>query len=487
MPSPIIILGLGYAVLFAGTAFSAVPELHINHRAFADALTNALYSKENECTSAWGVSLAFSLVYPTSVGDSEQEIRNVLGYPSTGSNKLQLVWNDTSTRMEASYQGECLYGYENECEVEEPTLEIANSVWFHNEFELEQTYVALVESFAEQIDFSDDGAGEIVNEWVNASTRGLIDSILPDGPIDGYLVAVNSIYLKAQWDGDPFRLEMTTTDTFYTSVTQATTATASTAHFMHAVLNDAGYSSVAVPGFQILRLVFFTGDLSMIVALPTNENSGVATSVGILSALSSLNRTRVALALPRFQFESEYKESLMSALQALGMTAPFIGNMCPFSNSFCVQITEIIQKTFIDLNEDGIEAAAATAITLGKGAPPVTTPILMVVDHPFQFFVYDAVEEMVIFEGRVGNPGIVEGAAEPQLQASHSDDDFWMTYFGDQPARDIEDVDAQGGTEETTSNSSSDSEMSSGTSLAVASSILRAFVQLLCSGYMMLL
>lgn len=61
---------------------------------------------------------------------------------------------------------------------------------------------------------------------------------------------------------------------------------------------------------------------------------------------------------------------------------------------------------------------------------PTDTPVLFLADHPFQFFIYDENEQVVIFEGRVGNPGIVEGAATPQLMARHEDADFWAANFG---------------------------------------------------------
>ena len=211
------------------------------------------------------------------------------------------------------------------------------------------------------------------------------------------------------------------------------TEVASTMHFMHHVIDFVSYSHEAVPGFQVMMLRF-TGALSMIFALPTSESSGDVASATILEALPQLALARMAVALPKFQFESEYKNNLKAALQAIGLTAPFDGGLCIYASGGCALIDKIIQKTFINLNEDGVEAAAVTAIILVSGLPPPETPILFMADHPFQFFIYDSTEELVIFEGRVGNPSVADDAPVPQLQASHSESGFWQTYFGvDEP------------------------------------------------------
>ena len=92
-------------------------------------------------------------------------------------------------------------------------------------------------------------------------------------------------------------------------------------------------------------------------------------------------------------------------------------------------IDKVIQKTVIDVNEEGVEAAAVTAIFISESSaaldPP--DPILMMMDHPFQFFIYDSSEDLVLFEGRLGMPEVP--ATAPLLSMSHSEEDFWMSNF----------------------------------------------------------
>jgi serpin B len=349
------------------------------------------------------------------------------------------VWNETASRIDASYEGICRRpGSNGECfEEVEPSLEIANSVWVDDESQLNPEYEDIVQQQLVQIHFADESAGSTINDWVNASTRGLIDSIVDNGPLNGVsLIAINSIYLKATWMKQ-FRKATTTKDLFFSSPSRPST-TVSDAHFMHQVSNFQ-YSHTAIPGYQVLQLPFI-GALSMLVVLPlTEESYGESTilvsSTDLIEALPQLETTRVAIALPKFKFSSTYQDDLKESLQSIGLISPFIGGLCIFVHDCSLYLNTIIQKTFIDVNEEGVEAAAVTMLMMRLSAPQnieePPDPVLFLADHPFQFFIYDSKEEVMLFEGRVGNPGIPQGAPEPELKKSHgSHSDFWQTIFG---------------------------------------------------------
>jgi len=200
-----------------------------------------------------------------------------------------------------------------------------------------------------------------------------------------------------------------------------------------------GYSHDALPGYQVIDLPFDNSQMSMIFVLPKADGAESVTSTDVISASSSLQNTRVALSLPKFKFESKYEDELKDALFQLGIVAPFTegsGALCGIfeDTEGCENliIDKVIQKTVIDVNEEGVEAAAVTmvGVSLTSVGPPPEDPVLMTLNHPFQFFIYDKDEELTLFEGRVGNPGLPED--EPQvelLDASHSDSDFWPDNF----------------------------------------------------------
>ena len=430
----------GFALL--ATASSVASLDPVVHRTFADDLTAKLYTNKNECSSALGVSMAFSLIYPGCTGDGIMQIRDTLGYPSASdtnnNNNMQLVWKDTTKRMLDKSDGQCVDGeWEGVCNSHAPLLQIANSIWFHNVNALHPDYEAVVGTFAKQIDLGADESPLIVNEWVKDSTNGLIDSIVdPSRPVYPpiELVEINSIYLKASW-AKPFHEPKTNLDSFYTS--QSRSDEVSKAHFMNGVLNNVAYSHEAIEGYQIVQLPFASSQMSMIFVLPLSDDAGSVASNELLSVLDNLETTRVALSIPKFKFETTYDDSLMEAVKQAGIVAPFSGgSLCGLfaDDNTCsaLFIQKIIQKTVIDVNELGVEAAAVTAIMVGRGAPPIfdEEPQLMVCDHPFQFFIYDKSEDLVLFEGRVGAPEVPEVKPEVALLDSmHSDGDFWSNEF----------------------------------------------------------
>jgi len=400
------------------TTFTIGPsELPLSHADFADSLTSVLYEDENDCTSALGVSMAFSLIYPGSTGESKKQIQTVFGYPQ---DKMTLVWDDTVSRLEDSYQGTR----------HEPLLEIAFSVWLDDGETLAKDYALVLGDYARQIDFGSENSPLILNEWVNNNSNGLIESIVQEGkPLgaDGTrLLALNSIYLKAAWTNQ-FEKRYTSTDSFYSSVTRETIV--STAHFMHGVMKSVPYSHDVIPGYQIVKFPFAASEMFMIFVLPTQEDSRSLSSSEVLEAVGKLKNTPLAVTLPKFKFEKTYEDSMVEALQEVGVVKPFVGDLCDIFGQCDIFINKVIQKTFIDVNEKGVEAAAVTLSAMGMSIPrPPKEPVLMTMDHPFQFFIHDKGENLVLFEGRVGGPRISKGSEAP-LSSSHSESDFWLNNF----------------------------------------------------------
>jgi len=150
----------------------------------------------------------------------------------------------------------------------------------------------------------------------------------------------------------------------------------------------------------------------MLIVLPTTDGARIVKSTDLIGALDKLESSRVALSLPKFNFESTYENDLTEALIALGLGSLFKAENESFcgllQNSSCLVISLVIQKTSIAVDEKGVEAAATTAVKMNGMSFDPTPPILMRVDHPFQFFIYDEKEELMLFEGRLGLPKVPE-------------------------------------------------------------------------------
>jgi len=202
-----------------------------------------------------------------------------------------------------------------------------------------------------------------------------------------------------------------------------------------------------LPGYQLLRLAFAgTDTLSMVFVLPLADGNPAVAATQLIPALGNLATTSVAVALPKFRFESEYSDSLLKALKASGLVAPFSGGLCVEQDSCDNFVDYVIQKTLMDVNEMGIEAAAVTAVAVGRGRPAEdedeSPPVLFMADHPTQFFVVESNnnnnadgsnEPLILFEGRVGSPAVAQDAPAVVFEALHSDADFWITNFGAEP------------------------------------------------------
>ena len=341
-------------------------DLESSQVAFGDTLTGFLYEDDtkNQCSSTLGVSMMMSLLYPAMSPAARSEARDVFGYPED----IPLVWADTTDKINSSYEGD------NSCPGC-PLVSIANSVWVQENIAVDSDYASILGDLQNSIDFRGDTAGNTVNQWVEQATRGKITSIVgtcsiikdegfsltdvsvDDGPLPSsvVLIALNTIYLNASWR-KPFESFRTSQDAFYDidrSVVQR-----SDALFMHEV-GYFSYSGTVVPDYQIIQLPFSDDTLSMILAVPKVRNAAMTTGTSIIASLPQLERTRVALGMPKFEFETLYSDNLKAAMYSAGVDLPFAGgHLCIFENDCSPGLDIVLQKTFISVDEDGVSACA---------------------------------------------------------------------------------------------------------------------------------
>mmetsp|Transcript_16357 Transcript_16357/g.24754 ORF Transcript_16357/g.24754 Transcript_16357/m.24754 type:complete len:465 (-) Transcript_16357:168-1562(-) len=432
--------------LFLATISSSSTALKKAQHEFADQITPALYGKENDCSSALGISMAMSLLYPSMIETNQNQLKHVFGYDKETSNELQ--WDTTQQSLTTKYTGKCRNADETpeKCtSSREPWIIIQNSVWAQETLTLESYYETVIGEYLRTMDFESPDAGATINEWVKESTQGLIEGLVRDGSLKPWVMLVmNTIYLKANWQHS-FDSAFTTKDPFYGGVGEA--------NFMHQVTKLPHWYSGE---HQVIEMPFspkFSG-LSMYISLgkdPDNMLTSTSLVKAIQSETSFTSDRRVAVALPKFQFLSTYEgDDLMNALKNLGVTKPFDGGLCIYTDAIggpCSQLIEyMIQKTYIGIDEDGVEAAAVTAISVGTTSfqpPPTDEPLLFMANQPFQFFIYDKDEDVMLFEGMVRNPGTV-GDDDVNVMplvggVSHNDVDYWKNNFpGPNPVKVLE-------------------------------------------------
>jgi serpin B len=166
----------------------------------------------------------------------------------------------------------------------------------------------------------------------------------------------------------------------------------------------------AVDGLQVLELPYVGREISMVVLLPERRD-GLAALEEKLSAenvdrwIGSLGKREVKLALPKFKLTSQFQ--LSTALKALGMTSAFSdrADFSRMSTGERLKISEVLHKAFVDVNEQGTEAAAATAVLIETTAAPIPQePVDFTADHPFVFLLRDNRTGAILFLGRVVDP-----------------------------------------------------------------------------------
>ena len=170
------------------------------------------------------------------------------------------------------------------------------------------------------------------------------------------------------------------------------------------------YRYAAAEGLKLLELPYGKGDLSMLVLLP-DAIEGIADLEAKLTAenlklwLTEMQKHEVEVYLPRFKLDSQF--ALVDILKSMGMTLAFTPTQADFSGMDGKRdlfVAAVIQKAFVEVNEEGTEAAAATAVEGKKEATPIDPPVVFRIDHPFIFLIRDNEVGTILFLGRVVNP-----------------------------------------------------------------------------------
>ena len=276
-------------------------------------------------------------------------------------------------------------------------LDIVNTVWVQAGFPLTPAYDEMMRTgFGAGLRRTDFGDAERARQAINAAvadaTRQKIRDLIGRGQITGdtRLVLTNAIYLKAHWE-TPFEASETMPRAFHRG--DGSTVQAST-------MAQSGQLSYAqAPGYQAVRLPYAGGRLAMTVVVPTGRDSGYPTT------LAAFRPTEVQLWLPKFRFT--WSHELSDALKSMGMRTSFTGDadFSGISTAEPLQVSFVQHQAFVDVNETGTEAAAATATGIAGTALRAPVPGIAVhADHPFYFSITDTQTGLVLFLGHVADP-----------------------------------------------------------------------------------
>ncbi|MGH7644836.1 MAG: serpin family protein [Gemmatimonadales bacterium] len=285
-------------------------------------------------------------------------------------------------------------------------FQIANSIWYRHDFTVEPAFLDVnrtaYDARVEALDFRSPAASRTINDWVKNETNGLIPEIvetpLPDWAL---MYLINAIYFKGDWT-QQFDKRRTAPRPFHL-VDGSITNVAMMTHGA-----EADVRQVWDPAVQVLELPYGGRAYTMTIVMP-RDPAGIDALVRDLTAaqwdgwVAALDSSESEVFLPKFRLTNDLL--LNSTLTALGM-APAFDCDPPETADFTrmtpqqVCITRVKHKTYVDVNEEGTEAAAVTAVEMG----PTSAPLPIVVDRPFLFAVRENLSGTIVFMGVIRNP-----------------------------------------------------------------------------------
>jgi serine protease inhibitor len=281
------------------------------------------------------------------------------------------------------------------------TMQIANSIWYRNTFPVNKPFLDVATSSFDAtvspLDFGDvTGSLAKINGWVDTKTNHRISSILDAIDRNDVMFLINAIYFKAGWRDkfDPAK----TVDAPFHGV--------SGDHSVSLMHRSAQMAYAETPTYQAVDLPYGDSAFTMTVVLPKDGSSVDAVAASLTrdnwnTLTSSFHTSLIDLSLPKMKLE--WEKSLIPELNALGMHAAFANAdftpMSPMGNQ--LYISQVKQKTFVNVDEEGTEAAAVTVV--GVTLTSAELPRTMRVDHPFVFAIRERLTGTILFIGKVVN------------------------------------------------------------------------------------
>ncbi len=346
----------------------------------------------NVVISPYSVSTALSMVYNGAAGKTKSQMHEVLGYDDMSDNAINSQNSDLyKSLMRVNPVSE---------------LTVANALFANKNFKFDQSFVETNQKYfgakLESLDFADASTLEKINGWVNDNTKGKIPTIIDRIPPTAILYLVNAVYFKGMW-----------LDEFVKDQTQQVEFTVAdgTKKQVQMMNRSAKMEYLKGKNFQAVMLPYKDKRLQMCIYLPDQKSDIKAlvtafTAENLKQWNAQFDKKEGHLGLPRFKIE--YKAELSKILKEAGMPCAFEDNCADFKNMTKEPsvISRVLHKTYLEVNEKGTEAAAATAVEMSVTSAPANPepPFEMVCDRPFVVAIRDDKTNAILFLGAIIDP-----------------------------------------------------------------------------------
>jgi serpin B len=329
-------------------------------------------------------------------GQTQSDMEKTLGFEGLSSEQINQTYKDL---------------IQNLLQLDEKVIfEIANSIWYRNTFQVEQDFLDInINYFDSEViraDFNNPQTVNDINQWCSDKTHEKITEIINQIDPMTIMYLINALYFKGSWTYE-FNPEDTEVAPFYLKDGTETSCQMMSYRMEHPYFaND---------DFQAIDLAYGDGDFSMLIILPEYGKS-IDNIMTMMTAenwqvwLSSFKKDSVDLYLPKFKIE--YKNTLKDELTSLGMGIAFSPDEADFTKIMKkdqvymgnLYISDVLHKTYVEVNEEGTEAAAVTAVIVGITSIDPNMPKIMKIERPFILVIYEHQYNTILFMGKIMRP-----------------------------------------------------------------------------------
>lgn len=374
------------------------PVVAANNKFAFDIYSQYKDSDRNIFLSPFSISSALAMTYEGAKGKTATEMQSVFGFPV----------DDTMRRTSYATIFEQLNKGDSKS-----TVSVANALWVDKEYKLHDKYIKVVSDYyggeATNVDFktATDQSRLQINKWVEGKTNNKIIDLIEEGLLlpNTRLILTNAIYFKGSWRNE-FDKDNTKDKDFRLSTEKTIQAPTMSQYGNY-------YKYTEDDDQQVIELPYKGNKLSMTVILPKDgKQSAVEASLSatkISDWEKEMSSQKVNIFIPKFKIETSYK--LSDTLKEMGMPLAFTDD-ADFSGMNAegkddLKIKEVIHKAFVDVGEEGTEAAAATAVIMVEKSVAIDEeekPKIFRADHPFIFMIRDNENGNILFLGRINDP-----------------------------------------------------------------------------------
>ncbi len=343
-------------------------------------------SPQNVVISPFSASVALGMAYAGANGATATDMRSVLGWGDRSRDEIMSAYRELPallTGLDAAV-----------------TVQSANAMWVRDQFTIQPQYVTDMRTFfGADVRSGDFGPATVadMNSWASEKTNGLIPTVVDQLSDEMVVMLMNALYFKGSWrtQFDPARTQ-----------SQRFTQSNGTALQVPMMRRTGDMLYASFDGAQWAELSYGNTAYVMTLVLPDSATSvqswlASSTAASLATGFASLSGQSVELSLPRFQLKVGYQ--LKDALSAMGMGVAFDRFNADFTRiADDLFMTHVKQDVYIDVNEEGTEAAAVTQVGIGVTSVPVRP--VMTIDRPFLFFIRDRIGGTLLFAGLIDNP-----------------------------------------------------------------------------------